>query len=40
MFNQNEPKDLPYTIFMLSVSFSAVILTIVILLGVTGLINV
>ena len=40
MFNQNEPKDVPYTIFMLSMSFSALVLTTVILLGVIGVINV
>jgi hypothetical protein len=40
MFNQNEPKDVPYTIFMLSMSFSALVLTTVILPGVIGVINV
>jgi hypothetical protein len=40
MFNLEEPKDLPYTIFMLAMSFCAVALTMIIILGVSGVIHV
>ena len=40
MCNKNEAKDLPYAIFMVSMSCSAVILTILITLGALGVLSV
>ena len=40
MCNKNEVKDLPYAIFMISMSFATVVLTTVIVLGVLGIIGV